>query len=255
MPNENSTTQNRSNDTRSNTIAEDPMNQLARQHPKVTVSPLGLQVREVLSFEEWAALAPSLGSAVRSVAFVLGDWLVYGESHFNPSEQTDKASGRVAQGRYEAACNATGIDYGTLRNYASVSRKVPMSLRNDKLSWEHHRAVSPLPPDEQKHWLTMAATHEEKISSRRLRTSIAKGELVDAKELTTPPAEQGIPNHIAPINRLTSWWNGAGGERWLGSRSVEQLEALRRDFEPVARIIEAIDSRIESRTKVHREAA
>lgn len=226
-----------------------PMTQLVQPHAKFTISQIGLSVREVLSFDEWAALAPTIGSAVRSVQFVLGDWLVYGEEHFT------QPSSRVPEGRYEAACAATGIDYGTLRNYASVSRKVRLSLRNDKLSWEHHRIVSPLPPEEQTHWLTIVANSEEKIGTRRLRASISSGRLVTGEELAPAPSEQGVANHIVPINRLSAWWNTAGGERWLGSRSVDQLESLLRDFAPIARMIEAIESRLASRTGSNRQAA
>lgn len=241
MPNSDFTTAARNNST-------EPMTQLVQQqHAKFTISPLGLSVREVLSFDEWAALAPTLGSAVRSMQFVVGDWLVYGEEHFS------QPSSRVPEGRYEAACASTGIDYGTLRNYASVSRKVRLSLRNDRLSWEHHRTVSPLPPEEQTRWLNIAANSEEKISTRRLRASINSGRLVSRKELAPAPNEQGIANHIVPINRLSAWWNGVGGESWLGSRSVDQLETLLRDFAPVLRIVEAIESRHQSRTR--REAA
>ena len=49
---------------------------------KVAITPLGLQFRTDLTFEEWSALAGEIGGALRSMAFVLGDWLVSGEDHF-----------------------------------------------------------------------------------------------------------------------------------------------------------------------------
>lgn len=45
----------------------------------------------------------------------------------------------------------------------AVSRKVNLSLRNDILSWGHHRAVAKLSAEKQKHWIDLAANHPERI--------------------------------------------------------------------------------------------
>jgi hypothetical protein len=98
---------------------------------KVAASHTGLEFHGELTFEEWSSLAPQIGTSLRCMAFVIGDWLVYGEDKFD----SRKRQGRADPERYELACRATGIDYAVLRNYAYVSRRVSLSLRNDRLSW------------------------------------------------------------------------------------------------------------------------
>ena len=51
-------------------------------NPKVSISPVGMQISSELSFEEWSELATSIGQAARSIGFIIGDWLVYGQSLF-----------------------------------------------------------------------------------------------------------------------------------------------------------------------------
>ena len=223
---------------------------------KVKVSPLGMEVIEKLTFDEWISLAPHVGSALRSMAFVVGDWLVYGEDVFSLQLELDiKVEGedpdaprpakRVTRERYDTAHAATGMDLATLKNYAHVSRRVPLSLRNNLLSWEHHKAVAKLKADELARWLDAAESGDKHgpITARRLRASITAGRIVTPEELVVPPSEQGISNHIPSINRLAAWWQQAGGPAWLATRSREQLSALLRDFEPVAFILDAIRDR------------
>ena len=214
---------------------------------KVAISPLGLCIREPLTFEEWSALAGNIGSALRSMAFVVGDWLVYGEEHFDSNAkngQTAGGSGRrkVSAERYSQATSATGIDRAVLKNYTYVSRRVPLSLRNDRLSWDHHRVIAKLPPDEQKRWLTVATNPNDRLSARRLRISVARGEVVSVDTMSVPPSERGISNHIPWINRLCAWWNQTGGPDWLKTRTPEQIAAILRDFQPVADIMHALQT-------------
>jgi len=210
---------------------------------KIAVSPLGLEFHQELTFEEWSALAPQLGTALRSMSFVIGDWLVYGEDHFEKQlqlpglEDNGVTRRRISAERYAQARQATGLDLVILKNYAYVSRRVPMSLRNDLLSWEHHRTVAKLQQDEQKRWLGIAATANDKLSSRRLRVSIARGQVVPVEAMSAPPSERGIANHIPFINRLCGWWSHVGGPDWIATRTPEQVAAMLRDFQPVAEII------------------
>ena len=214
---------------------------------KVTISPLGLHIREPLTFEEWSALAGKIGSALRSMAFVIGDWLVYGEDNFDndaKNRPTAGGSGRrkVTAERYAKATGTTGIDRAVLKNYACVSRRVPLSLRNDRLSWDHHRVVAKLPPDEQKRWLTVATNPNDRLSARRLRVSVARGEVVSVETMGVPPSERGISNHIPHINRLCAWWNQTGGSAWLKTRTPEQIAAILRDFQPVVDILHTLQT-------------
>jgi hypothetical protein len=210
---------------------------------KVAASHTGLEFHGELSFEEWSSLAPQIGTSLRCMAFVVGDWLVYGEDKFD----SRKRQGRADPERYELACRATGIDYAVLRNYAYVSRRVSLSLRNDRLSWEHHRAVAKLSQDEQERWLDVAAKPEANVSSRRLRASINSGRLIGVDEISKASGDRGVENHIPHINRICGWWQQTGGPKWLQSRSLTQLEAILRDFSSVITIIDTIQQAAEAR--------
>lgn len=203
-------------------------------HSKIQISPTGLDVLAPLTFEEWSQVAPSLGHAARGIAFVIGDWLVYGDTNFHKGP----VAKRVASEAYDAATEATGLDRTTLRNYAYVSRRVARKRRNEALSWEHHKVVAKLDAGDQQRWLTLAAPKEKQpaISTMRLRKSINAGRVLAAQEVVADPADRGQKNHIPSINFLCSWWRAMKKNNWHHRATVEQLEALMRDFAPVMRI-------------------
>lgn len=214
---------------------------------KIRVTPMGMEITGTLSFEEWRDLAPRIGTAVRSWAFVLGDWLLYGEDRFGPPARASMGGPRnaVSAERYETARAATGIDEAVLANYAYVARNVPRHMRREDVSWEHHRAVAKLDEPEQGRWLKIA--EKEEMTSRRLRASIIAGRVVSIEELCSPPADPGIRNHIPPINSLAAWWRDVTAAGWLRGRTPDQLEAMRRDFAPVLDIVRQIERAIQRR--------
>jgi hypothetical protein len=71
---------------------------------------------------EWRDLATNIGHASRSIAFIVGDWLVHGQSSFGPDAVPER---RVPLDAYRQAIAATGMDLSTVQNYAYVSRNVP----------------------------------------------------------------------------------------------------------------------------------
>ncbi len=92
------------------------MNQpLHLPNPKVTVSRIGMQITADLSIDEWGELAASIGEVATSVAFIVGDWLVYGQSLFGTDGFPDK---KVDHPSYQIAIKTTGLDLSTLQNYA-----------------------------------------------------------------------------------------------------------------------------------------
>lgn len=209
--------------------------------PKFTVSRTGLAVHEELSFDEWAALAPKLSEAARGIAFLIGDWLLYGERRFGKDHA--RPARRVQSGRYEHAIAATGLDQTTLQTYAHVARHVPSAQRHDALSWEHHKAVAKLPPRDQQHWLGLTLQHQEKgtpISTRRLRRSVEAGHLLTMEELKRDPADRGLANPIPHINRLCAWWAQQKQSGWLKRATSQQRAALKRDLRRVLRIYEEL---------------
>lgn len=203
-------------------------------HAKIQISPTGLDVLAPLTFEEWSQVASSLGNAARGIAFVIGDWLVYGEANFRKGP----AASRVATDAYDAAIQATGLDRSTLHNYAYVARRVARNRRNDALAWEHHKVVAKLPAAEQRRWLALAAPkkNQRALSTMRLRKSILAGRVLTPEEMVADPADRGMKNHIPHINRLCAWWSDMKDSKWPQRATAEQVEALLRDFKWVMKI-------------------
>ena len=111
--------------------------------------------------EQWKEIGVELGRQAGERAWAVGDWLLLGEQR-----------GFIASDNYDSAEEITGLDRGTLRNYASVARKVEASRRRDDLGWSLHQAVTRFGADDQNSWLRKAA--EGKWGLRKLRAKIAE---------------------------------------------------------------------------------
>ena len=224
----------------------------ARIDSKITLTRTGLHISDELSFEEWQSMAARFGAAMSSAAFVIGDWLVYGEDHFRgqqrlPGFEDDSIpSHRVSSEIYNEALRLTGLDRSALITYAYVARRVPSSLRNEQLSWEHHKAVAKLDEEEQKRWLQIALDEADAelaaVPTRRLRKSITAGRLLTQEEMRLDPADRGRLNHIPFLNRLNAWWSQMKENGWLKRATREQKETLVRDLSMVTRIIQELEN-------------
>lgn len=207
---------------------------------KVTITRTGMRIQAGLSLDEWRALAPALGDAARSVGFVVGDWLIYGQQNlFGFVGDTTVPHQKIDTTTYEQALASTGLDRSTLQNYAYVSRSVPYSLRSERLSWEHHRLLAKLPGDSQAHWIEACIAEEDagrRISTRRLRKSLALGRVATPADLEPDPADKGTLNHIPFVNRIVGWWRRMQDARFLATATREQRDTLKRDLEPVVHI-------------------
>lgn len=101
-----------------------------------------LRLPSGLGMPDWVSLGRQLFVVADSSAWWLGDWLIYGESHFPD--------------RYELMLAETDLDYQTLRNYAWVARKYPPEQRRERLSFQHHAEAASLPEPERGRWLEHA---------------------------------------------------------------------------------------------------
>lgn len=201
------------------------MNTLAIVDPKFTITPTGLQFHQNLSFDEWNDLGQKLAPIGKSIGFILGDWINYGETAYGE--------------KYEEALAKTGLAYQTLMNFAYVARKVEISLRKENLDWYQHATVAKLKTDEEKrHWLDMAEQHD--LSVRRLRKSINFGRLATEDEVQGDPADRGHVTYLALLNRLRRWWKREIGKAPVEEWDEERREVLKRDFRLVLEIYEAL---------------
>lgn len=98
----------------------------------------GLLLPETYSFDQWQETGGVLGRIERSSAWWVGDWLNFGERKYGET---------FAQG-----AEATGLDPGTLSDYAAVAARIELPRRRGNLSFGHHREVAYLEVHEQEEW-------------------------------------------------------------------------------------------------------
>jgi hypothetical protein len=210
------------------------------QNHKVTATRTGLKFSGELSLEEWCELGEGFGCLVSTVAFVVGDWLVYGEDNFGAEAGPRR---RVPSAQYHEAVGATGLDLTTLHNYAYVARRVRREIRTDRLSWEHHKILAKLPPGRQTEWIATCIAEEEagsRVSTRRLRKSLTIGRLATAADMEPANHDPAPYDHVKLVKNLCGWWKRLQASDFLVHATREQRLAMKRDFAPVVRIFNLI---------------
>ena len=109
-----------------------------------------------IPYDQLEAVGGLLGRMHQSLRFAIGDYLYMLEERFPE--------------RFSQGAEVLGISEEGMREYLRVSEKVPRSIRREKLSWSHHRAVAALEVPEQKQWLERAET--ERLSHHQLRDAL-----------------------------------------------------------------------------------
>lgn len=154
--------------------------ELAFKLPEGTLDVNGLALGAVqITYEEWEQVGHYIGRYNRWSRFALGDWLNWGEEAFAESDQWAQATEATPQERYDVGNRVTGLKVETLRNYASVCKRIPIGIRRIELGFSEHEPVAALDPDDQAAWLAKAV--ENGWDRSALRDAI--------REAKSPPAE------------------------------------------------------------------
>lgn len=153
------------------------------------VSRSALYIQHGLDYEDWVRVGHQVAVVADSAAWWIGDWLIYGR----------QAYGR----RYKAAIASTGLDYQTLRNYAWVASRFPVSRRRDRLSFGHYAELASLSDAAQDAWLSRCVTEGWTRSELRRRIRLERKCDSDRPEAVTP-----IPLSVAP-QRHQRWASAA----------------------------------------------
>jgi len=197
------------------------MNELAIQGNKFHITENGIDFTDDLDRDEWDQLGSKIARVAKTIGFIVGDWLNYGERHWGEM--------------YAEAMQLTGLDYQTLRDYAYTARRVELSLRNDNLDYYHHKVVAKLKaPEDQKHWLDLAEKHS--LSVRRLRMSMNCGRVVSIDEMDGDKADRGQPTYMTWLNKLLHWWTRRTKNDPVEKWAEQDRQRLKRDLEPWVKI-------------------
>jgi hypothetical protein len=157
---------------------------------QVRMSGVGLQIPPGLSFEDWAKAGRQLSGIMDSSAWWLGDWLVFGKTHYSDC--------------YQLAIQGAGLRYQTLRNYAWVARRFDLNRRRAKLTFQHHAEVASLPIEEQDRLLDQAEA--ELWTTKQLRNAIRQSGVEESAERALVPASSRID---VPKSRVGVWRKAA----------------------------------------------
>jgi hypothetical protein len=170
------------------------------------VTRVGLRIGDGLHYDVWARAGVKIARAHDSSAWCLGDWIVYGQSHY--------------ERRYRDAVEVTELDYQTLRNYAWVARSFALDRRRSGLSFQHHAEVAPLPEAEQDRWLDLAERREWSRSELRRQMRGTRKKEGKASSLHVAQSIDGSPEQFERW-RLAAARSDRSIESWILSRLDE----------------------------------
>lgn len=122
------------------------------------ITQVGLRITREPTWEEYEEQIYMWTRAHRLSAWAIADLYNYGERQWGET--------------YAQAMDETGLSYGYIANICSVASKIDLDRRNENLSFSHHAAVAPLPPERQDYWL---ATADGKCLSRNDLRDAVKG--------------------------------------------------------------------------------
>jgi len=147
---------------------------------RFTLTSTSLDIPQDATEDEWSEVGQTLLQIQGSIQWHLGDWLVYGDTR----EWGETYKRLAAQFEYEVQ---------TLRVLAMVARSVHPLIRNQQLSFAHHRLVAGLSPEKQRQWLDKAAAQGWTISQTK--------EAMRKKRPTPPNLKPGTREHISALGR------------------------------------------------------
>lgn len=135
---------------------------------------------EALTIEEANDFGYMLAGMEDALNWWRGDWAnLYVEGIDDPNKRGEE---------YDKLAESFNMNSRTLRNCASIARKVEVSRRRDTLSFTHHVEVAPLTPAEQDTWLTRAEEGDngKRWSVATLRKAIKASIPTDDDDLPSP---------------------------------------------------------------------
>jgi hypothetical protein len=123
-------------------------------YKRFTMTPVGMFIPEGVEELEWEDVGNVLKDLDSVVSWNLGDWADY----------ANKVWGK----EYKVIAAEFGYEPDTLKVYASIARSMPTLIRNQRLSFAHHRVVSKLDDrDLQSAWLNYAAFHGLRVADMK----------------------------------------------------------------------------------------
>jgi hypothetical protein len=154
--------------------------------------PKGLLLPDHLPFQDWLAYGHRLGKVTGALMWRIADWLFYGEGEYGS--------------RYQEGMDATGLDYQTCRNYATVAGRYDLSLRKDNLSFSHHMLLTRQTDEAIHYWLDKAEA--EHWSFHRLHDELKTAGVIGSTPRELEPSKRRLSLAYDP-ERVSKWETAA----------------------------------------------
>lgn len=189
----------------------------------INVSRLGIQFEGDVAEQAIKDLLSDAGRVTRGCMFIIGDAINY--------------AGEKWGEKYDQWVALSGLEYQTLMNASSTARKVQFYLRRENLTFEHHKIIASLAPEDQKRWLDVAET--ESMSVRRFRKSLLLGRPATDEDMEAGSAA-GIENIHPYVNRLCGFWGKLKRTGWVANAGPEKLRSIKIGLQSVVDIYNEI---------------
>ncbi len=128
--------------------------------PDVVALKTGLKVGRAISEDEWLQVGGALNSLDKSIRWLIGDWMAYGEREYGKT--------------YAEVAALFGYEEKTLYNLCWLCKRVKLSLRGEKLDIGHYMLLAAFDPPLIRQWLDYLRTLDKRPTVREL-DAIIKG--------------------------------------------------------------------------------
>lgn len=149
-------------------------------YKRFVMTPVGMQMPDDVTGDEWQEVGHIIKGLDSSISWVVGDWAAHANA--------------VWGWAYAEIAEHFGYTEETLMAYASVCRSISTLIRNQGVPFGHHRLVTKLPEDQQRHWLDQAAKHKWRVAD--MKKAIAG---------KSPALSDGNPVYLIPPEAKKAW--------------------------------------------------
>jgi hypothetical protein len=185
--------------------------------PGATVTPLGLEIDDSISMEQYNGIVGRLKFITSSATWMWGDILAFGERQY----------GRT----YDEALKDSNLEYGTLINAKAVCGRIELPRRRGNLPYGHHQEIAMAfsDPAEQDNWLDKAETGGKnggRMTQGELRAAIRQSKAEYTDEEQNPTQDRMYARAMEGAFALRDWLKTQQVESWPKFQRDAWLQSL-----------------------------
>lgn len=206
---------------------------VAGETPKIVkLTPIGLDIPEDLTFEEWTELMASIHWHHKKLTIACADGIEYGNKHYG----LDKVNQVLEQLEFELPMVKAAI----------AINSIPIDLRYPNLTADHYveLARADVPKKDKAKWAEIAA--RLRLTATQLRLSMAEGEVVDtaaARAMST-----GIITIPGIRQEFDVWLHRVGGIEGVRKMDTDTQQEIMEELEPIIDFAVELERAMESIT-------